>query len=474
MSILSTRPHRAAGHESSKVRAHSFVVHRLHALAVACAIALVAMPAFAGEAGTAQVTTGIGSGPSAHGYKPRVFGLARYRQKGATSSEPSATQQVECPACDPQAPFEPHSFRQSNIINNAWMPLIPGTENVLRGVANRGGGLLDHQVIFIVTDLIKEIDGVPCVVVWDRDINEGVLSESELAFFAQHDNGGVYNSGEYPEVYELGQFLDAEATWIHGIEWARAGVHVWGNPVIGQGFEEAKAPENDFWDCGRVVSIQSGRTAADPPLCVPGGCFKDIMTVREWAPLDGCDVIQVKTYAKGIGIVKVGAIDDPEGETLVLESSRQLSDAELAAASASAMVLDRHGPQVNEIYSRTQPAFRNQTLRKAPSSEVPPVIPSVERLFTSGQTFVAVGTNPSRGTTTISYGIAEEGPAELAIYDVVGRQVRSLVSGHQPAGTNSATWDGRDDSGSPVARGVYFARLRAGSANVKKTLVLTD
>jgi hypothetical protein len=300
-----------------------------------------------------------------------------------------------------------------------------------------------------------------------------VLSESELAFFAQHDNGGVYNTGEYPEVYELGQFVHAEDTWIHGVETARAGVHVWGHPVIGLGYEEAKAPENDFWDCGKVFAIQSGRTAAEPPLCLPGGCYKDLMTVREWAPLDGCSVIQVKTYAKGIGIVQVGAIDDPEGETLVLQKYHQLSDQELAAASAAALLLDRHGPSVNENYSRTKPAFRQPVIRKAPAPDVSPVVPDISKLFETGPFFLVVGRNPITGPTSITYGIAEDGPADLAIYDVVGRQVRSIVNGHQQSGPHTAMWDGRDETGEPVARGVYFARLRAGAASVKKTLVLT-
>ena len=463
MSILSTR------------RSSMFVPHPLRALAAACAIALLAMPALAAEAGKSeQVTTTIGSGPSAHGYRPSILGLSRYRAKAraARPAESNGTTQVECPQCEPQAQFEPHSFRQPTIINNSWMPLIPGNQLILRGVANRGGGLLDHLVIFTVTDLVKVINGVPCVVVWDQDINQGVLSESELAFFAQHDNGGVYNTGEYPEVYELGQFVHAEDTWIHGVEWARAGVHVWGFPEIGVGYEEAKAPENDFWDCGRVVSIQSGRTEAQPPLCLPGGCFKELMTVREWAPLDGCDVIQVKTYAKGIGIVQVGAIDDPEGETLVLEKYHQLSDAELAAARESALALDRHGPTVNENYSKTTPAFREFNMRKAAPPAIDPP-PSVEQLFHNSGPFLLVQKNPIQGPTSISYGIVEAGPTEIAIYDVVGRQVRSIVSGSLEAGTHYAMWDGRDDSGNKLERGVYFARLRSGAASVQRTLVLT-
>jgi hypothetical protein len=465
MSILHT------GHVVSGLPARAIVPPRLPALAVAFAIALLATPALAGGTVDEQrtdetpVTTGVG--PSAFGYKPHILGLSRYRARAAKAGLLGPSQ-ADCPQCEPLLPFEPATFSRPTKINNHWMPLQPGKQIVLRGLANRGGGLSDHLVIFTVTDLVKVINGVPCVVVWDQDINAGVLSESELAFFAQHDNGSVYNTGEYPEVYELGQFAHAEDTWIFGIEWAKAGVHVEGNPRVGFGYESGNAPENDFWDCARVESIQSQSDRARPKLVLPGGSFHDIMTVHEWAPLDGCDVIQVKTYAKGVGIVMVGAINDPEGETLVLEKVHQLNDAEMDAAREAAMALDARGPTVNEIYAQTTPIFRQKASHLIGPKN------GLEMDLVPARAYLAAGRNPVSGPTTISYGLAEEGPAELAIFDVSGRMVRSLVNGYQPAGIGTATWDGRDDSGSMLERGVYFARLRSATTNMKKTLVLTN
>ena len=454
---------------------------QLLAFGSALALTLIALPvaALAGDKPVESPETGTESaapvytntGPSAAGYRPRILGLSRYRRAASASKASLGVAQVECPQCDPLAPYDPIHFNHPNKINNTWFPLQPGKQLVLQGVANRGGGLLEHHVIFTVTDLIKVINGIPCVVVWDQDINKGVLSESELAFFAQNDDGAIYNSGEYPEVYEQGQFVDAENTWIHGIERARAGVHVEANPVVGKGYEEANAPENDFWDCGNVFSIQDRSDRARPKVCVPGGCFQDVMTVREWAPLDGCDVIQVKTYAKGIGIIQVGAINDPEGETLVLMQVNQLNDAELDAARASALALDSHGPQVNEIYYRTQPAFRDRS--NDPSQPIPTMYQTVDgSAGASFRTFLAIGRNPVKGSTPISYGLAGEGAVDLAIYDVVGRKIRSLVGQTEAAGSHTVQWDGRDDSGDSVARGVYFARLRSGALSLQKTLVI--
>ena len=47
----------------------------------------------------------------------------------------------------------------------------------------------------------------------------------------------------------------------------------------------------------------------------------------------------------------------------------------------------------------------------------------------------------------------------LAIYDVMGRRVKTLVDAHQELGMHHVAWDGRDSAGFPVASGVYFYRI---------------
>src|SRR5215208_5884732 len=75
------------------------------------------------------------------------------------------------PDSDLVTEFHPSNFADnSNQVDNTYLPLIPGTQFIYQGVANRGGGLSDHKVIFTVTDLVRTINGVNTVVVWDRDI----------------------------------------------------------------------------------------------------------------------------------------------------------------------------------------------------------------------------------------------------------------------------------------------------------------
>lgn len=71
--------------------------------------------------------------------------------------------------------------------------------------------------------------------------------------------------------------------------------------------------------------------------------------------------------------------------------------------------------------------------------------------------------NPFNPSTTIHYDIPTESLVQLAVYDVRGRQIKTLVSEEKPAGSYAVLWDGSDDSGAQVSTGVYFARLQVGN-----------
>jgi hypothetical protein len=61
-----------------------------------------------------------------------------------------------------------------------------------------------HQIVSTITDLTKVIDGVRTIVVFEQDVQDGLLLESELFFAAQDVDGTVWHLGEYPEVYTNG------------------------------------------------------------------------------------------------------------------------------------------------------------------------------------------------------------------------------------------------------------------------------
>jgi hypothetical protein len=251
--------------------------------------------------------------------------------------------------CAAAVPFDSKNFTRSTTIDNEFLPLTPGTRFILEGRANRTGQPLAHQVIFTVTDLTMVINGVRSRVMHDVDVNDDVLIEEELSFFAQDDAGRVWNTGEYPEEYLNGVFAGAPRSWFSGLEFAEAGVHMLNNPQLGTPpYLQGDAPLVNFMDCGEVYQKDLTRT-------VPVKTYERVLAIREWAPRERGGGFQLKYHAPGIGIVEVGAINDPEGETLVLVERRQLNPAELAQVRRASLAVDKHGRATHNLYRQTKP-----------------------------------------------------------------------------------------------------------------------
>lgn len=84
---------------------------------------------------------------------------------------------------------------------------------------------------------------------------------------------------------------------------------------------------------------------------------------------------------------------------------------------------------------------------------------------------LAASPNPSRGAATLRYALPSGGEVALEVFDLQGRLVRTLASGHMPAGSHEARWDGRDDSGNSLGAGLYLARVRANGEERRIKLV---
>ena len=85
--------------------------------------------------------------------------------------------------------------------------------------------------------------------------------------------------------------------------------------------------------------------------------------------------------------------------------------------------------------------------------------------------------NPVRNEAVIQYEVPSAGAVALSIYDILGREVRTLVEESVRAGKHTLTWDARDKSGREIASGIYLVTLTApdGAAvqtTTKKMVVL--
>ncbi|MGH7454154.1 MAG: T9SS type A sorting domain-containing protein, partial [bacterium] len=80
--------------------------------------------------------------------------------------------------------------------------------------------------------------------------------------------------------------------------------------------------------------------------------------------------------------------------------------------------------------------------------------------------------NPFNPSTTIIYALAKPGPTVLKIYDMLGKEIRILVDGHQVAGEHIMQWDGKDHSGRNAVSGVYIVVIKSGVFRASRRITL--
>jgi len=82
--------------------------------------------------------------------------------------------------------------------------------------------------------------------------------------------------------------------------------------------------------------------------------------------------------------------------------------------------------------------------------------------------------NPFNAGTTIRYEIPAAAEVVGTIYNIAGREVKTLIHKQQPAGTYRLTWDGTDTSGAVVSSGVYLLELRVGQMRLARKMLFVQ
>jgi len=248
----------------------------------------------------------------------RLAAVAALTALTALPSAPRALAGTVAPSARPvtEKAFSVKRFSaRSTTVDNRFLPLVPGRQFTLTGTTTAG----THEVVFTVTDVTKWVDHVRTVVLWDRDFQDGALSEEELAFMAQDDQGNVWSLGEYPEE-------------VDGVTGARSAPRTW----LASAYLQGEAPAVGFLDKATVAQ-------ANQKACVPTGCYRGVLVVDEWAPLQQPqDGHQFKYHAPGVGVVQVIGKGGTEQETLVLTKDRVLNQAERQQATVRTLELDLH------------------------------------------------------------------------------------------------------------------------------------
>ena len=140
--------------------------------------------------------------------------------------------------------------------------------------------------------------------------------------------------------------------------------------------------------------------------------------------------------------------------------SRQLTDQEAEAYT------------IANIFSRESFADFTYDWIPDPMSDVTGVLDyprgSIPETFDLGANYP----NPFNPRTTIVYTLPRQAQVSLEIFNTRGQKVRVLVDKYQPAGIQTINWDVRDQSGKPLAAGIYLYRLQAGSFTATRKMCL--
>ncbi|MEO6497165.1 MAG: hypothetical protein ABIO51_06745 [Solirubrobacteraceae bacterium] len=252
----------------------------------------------------------------------------------------------------PNRTFDETEFRAANFVDprrgaNRWLPLKPGTQWVRKGTTLIGNREVPHEVITTVTDVVREIQGVKTVLMYDHSVGAGQVVQESLDYFAQDRNGAVWTMGGATEQYEAGRFVAVDEAWLSGVDGGKAGILMPANPTAETPAWAIAQPPGEDGDAAEFLRMQKQE-------CEPFGCFKDVLVIREGkrSALDN----EFKYYADGVGQIR----NEPRGASRHEDIERlvnvtMLSPEGLAEAGREALRIDRQAAkEMPELFGKVK------------------------------------------------------------------------------------------------------------------------
>ena len=203
-------------------------------------------------------------------------------------------------ACTTPVPFDAANFVDPTLDTNRYQPLKPGLQWVRGGTTEVGSRVVPHELISTMTDVVREIDGVPTIAMLEEDTDAGEVSQVAIDYFALDRDGNVWILGGYTEEYEGGEYTNTEDAWLGTADRTQIGI-----------LAPAQVTRTTPTWCiggapGDAPTVGSPRRIGIKE-CVEFGCFEDIRVVEEGAfnAPDNED----KYYAPGVGVVRNVPLD---------------------------------------------------------------------------------------------------------------------------------------------------------------------
>ena len=196
------------------------------------------------------------------------------------------------------------------------------------------------------------------------------------------------------------------------------------------------------------------------PARVQASSSWEAQVAPPWSP-------EAATYADADGS---GTVD--QGEILVIGQNWHKTHAGgVAKPTVDIFSIDhsRYLTQYRMMYDalKNSPETEGVTeLRRILAQFIKLALPKEDRL---GQNFP----NPFNASTQIEYQLSNPNHVRLAVYDLLGQKVRTLVDEKRDAGSYTIVWDGKDNSGQAVGSGIYLYRMVKGDfVRAKRMLLL--
>lgn len=186
------------------------------------------------------------------------------------------------------AKIDPSEF--VGAVNNRYFPLKPGTRFHYTGVLETTPQTDD----MVVLHRTKEILGVRSTVVRDTVSEHGKPLERTFDWYAQDTHGNVWYMGEDSLELKHGRFVRADDSWQSGVNGAKPGIIMRGNPEPGEVYRQEYYPSGGALDQARVLSRHA-------MVNVPYGSFKRALLTVEWSPVE--PQFEQKSYVAGVGEV---------------------------------------------------------------------------------------------------------------------------------------------------------------------------
>lgn len=201
--------------------------------------------------------------------------------------------------------IEPGAFVET--IDHPYNPLHVGSRWIYRSTGEDGEV---ERIEVEVLDERRVVMGVSTVVVHDVVSVDGDVVEDTYDWYAQDRRGNVWYFGEDTTAYEDGE-ADIAGSWKAGVDGALPGIVMPARPAVSDiGYRQEYYP-GEAEDMGEIIAIGGSATT-------PAGDFDDVIVTRDWTPLEP-DVVEEKTYARGVGLVHESKPTSPDEVVELIE-----------------------------------------------------------------------------------------------------------------------------------------------------------